>query len=172
MDTARQDELYETASAEHAGAIARLARAYETDPAKRAELRQEIHFALWRSFAGFDNRCSVRTWVYRVAHNIAAAHIIANKRQRGEGLVSLEALDTDGPTVDPDADRQVALARLLELIQSLEPLDRQVISLYLEGESAADIGEITGHSANNIAQKIYRIKSLLSRQFAGGQHVR
>ena len=56
--------------------------------------------------------------------------------------------------MDPGADLQVALARLLELIQRLQPLDRQVISLYLEGESAADIGEITGHSANNIAQNM------------------
>jgi hypothetical protein len=40
--------------------------------------------------------------------------------------------------MDPDTDRQVALARLLELIQRLESFDRQVISLYLEGESAAD----------------------------------
>jgi RNA polymerase sigma-70 factor (ECF subfamily) len=171
LDTARQDELYETASASHGGAIARLARAYEADPDKRAELRQEIHFALWRSFAGFDHRCSLRTWVYRVAHNIAAAHITRNKRQR-QGLLSLDTLDTEGPAVNPDADRHIALARLLELIQRLEPLDRQVMSLYLEGESAADIGEITGYSANNIAQKIHRIKSLLSRQFAGGQRVR
>ena len=25
--------------------------------------------ALWRSFAAFDGRCSLRTWVYRVAVN-------------------------------------------------------------------------------------------------------
>jgi DNA-directed RNA polymerase specialized sigma24 family protein len=33
---------------------------------------QEIRIALWRSFANFDGRCSLRTWVYRVAHNTAA----------------------------------------------------------------------------------------------------
>ena len=67
MDASKQDGLYEQASAEHSPAIARLARAYEADADKRAELRQEIHIALWRSFAGFDGRCSLRTWVYRVA---------------------------------------------------------------------------------------------------------
>jgi N-acetylneuraminic acid mutarotase len=35
------------------------------------DLLQEIHFQLWRSFAHFDHRCSLRTWVYRVAHNVA-----------------------------------------------------------------------------------------------------
>ena len=57
MDSAAQKEK----------TLDRLARAYESDPEKRRDLRQEIHFALWRSFATFDNRCSLRTWVYRVA---------------------------------------------------------------------------------------------------------
>ena len=36
------------------------------DSDKRRDLFQEIHFAIWRSFAGYDGRCSLRTWVYRV----------------------------------------------------------------------------------------------------------
>jgi len=43
-----------------------------------------------------------------------------------------------------------------------------VISLYLEGEDANTIGEITGLSSGNIAVKVHRIKALLSRQFAQG----
>ena len=44
-------------------ALERLATAYEADPEKRRDLVQEIHFAIWRSFAGFDGRCSLRTWL-------------------------------------------------------------------------------------------------------------
>jgi hypothetical protein len=46
----------------------------------------------------------------------------------------------------------------------LKPLDRQVILLYLEGEPAAAIAEVTGLSAINVATKIHRIKRLLNRQ--------
>ena len=62
-------------------------------------------------------------------------------------------------------DRALALERLLDLIQRLKPLDRQVILSYLEGMDAAAIGEITGISASNAATKIHRIKQMLARQF-------
>ena len=164
-----QDELYEQASAEHGAAIARLCRAYEADPAKRAELRQEIHLALWRSLAQFNGDCSLRTWVYRVGHNIAVTHLLRNKRIRAAEMISLDAMEHEPAGPLSDADRQVKLTRLLELIQRLKPLDRQVITLYLEGEPASGIGEITGLSASNVATKVHRIKVLLERQFAGSQ---
>lgn len=171
MDTSKQDGLYEQAAAEHGAAIARLARAYEADADKRAELRQEIHIALWRSFAGFDGRCSLRTWVYRVAHNTAATHVLKSKRVRANGFVSLDDLEAEPASAPADADRQAALGRLLGLIQRLKPLDRQVISLYLEGEDAASISEVTGFSSGNVSVKVHRIKALLSRPFEqGGSH--
>jgi RNA polymerase sigma-70 factor (ECF subfamily) len=170
-DTGTQDARYEQAVADHGAAVSRVARAYEADPDKRAELRQEIHLALWRSLAGFDGRCSLRTWVYRIAHNIAATHVMRNRRRRTHEMVSLEALETEPASLPVDSDRQLALGRLLALIRRLKPLDRQVISLYLEGESAAAIAEVTGLSPGNVAVKVHRVKALLSRQFEqGGRH--
>lgn len=168
METREQDALYEKAAAEFGGAVSRLASAYDADPDKRADLRQEIHIALWRSFAGFNGRCSLRTWVYRVAHNVAASHVLKHRRIRAQNLVSLESLEKEPVDRSPDATRQLALDRLLQSIRRLKPLDRQVISLYLEGEDAATIGEITGLSSGNIAVKVHRIKALLSRQFDQG----
>lgn len=172
METSKQDSLYEEASAEFSGAISRVARAYEADSAQRLELRQEIHIALWRSLDGFDGRCSLRTWVYRIAHNISASHVLKSKRLKAHGLVSLNALELEPIGESADVDRQMAFDRLLRTIQRLKPLDRQVISLYLEGDNAASIGEITGLSARNVAVKVHRIKNLLSRQFgeSGGRH--
>jgi RNA polymerase sigma-70 factor (ECF subfamily) len=57
---------------------------------------------------------------------------------------------------------------LIELIQQLKPVDRQIMVLYLEGESAEQIAEITSFSASNISTKVHRIKRLLSRQFMEG----
>ena len=165
-----QDLQYEQAAREFGPALDRLARAYEFDPEKRRDLLQEIHVALWRSFATFDGRCSVRTWVYRVAHNAAASHVIRQRRVYGS-LVSVEDLDGLPGAEGGEAalGRQQALDRLLELIQQLKPLDRQVILSYLEGLDAAAIGEITGISPGNAATKIHRIKHVLARQFHEGE---
>jgi RNA polymerase sigma-70 factor (ECF subfamily) len=68
-----QERLYVEAAAAFGAALDRLARAYERDSDRRRDLLQDIHVALWRSFARFDHRCSIRTWVYRVAHNTATS---------------------------------------------------------------------------------------------------
>jgi RNA polymerase sigma-70 factor, ECF subfamily len=62
-----QERLYAEVAAEYGGAIERLAHGYERDADRRRDLLQEIHAALWHSLARFDGRCSMRTWVYRVA---------------------------------------------------------------------------------------------------------
>lgn len=167
-----QDQLYEEAAATFGPPLERLARAYEADPDRRRDLLQEIHIALWRSFAGFDHHCSLRTWVYRVAHNVGASHVARQYRMRPEALVSVEELESrpDPHLTVATADRSIALNRLLEMVQQLKPLDRDVILSYLEGLDADEIGEITGLSARNVATKIHRIKNLLARLYhQGGQ---
>jgi len=167
---ASQDKLFEEALSLYGGALERLARAYEADPEARRDLIQEIQIALWRSFTGFDQRCSLRTWVYRVAHNTAATNAGRKARTGRLPLVSVEDLD-DVPgrgQEETEAARRHALDRLLDLIQSLKPLDRQVMLAYLEGLDAAETAEITGLSARNVATKIHRIKSVLARRFQEG----
>jgi len=170
--TSRQDALYEEAANGFGAALSRLARAYEADADKRRDLSQEIHLALWRSFEKFDGRCSMRTWVYRVAHNVATSHIIRQRHAKMPAMVSLEELENlaDKNAMKINSDQRQTLDRLMALIQSLKPLDRQVIVSYLEGLDAAAIGEITGISAGNVATKIYRIKGILARRFHEGGH--
>jgi RNA polymerase sigma-70 factor, ECF subfamily len=169
---ASQDELYRDAADKYGSALERLARAYEADQDKRRDLIQEIHFQLWRSLQRFDGRCSTRTWVYRVAHYVAASHVL-RERRIFSNLVSLEELEKlpDKAQGQFAADQRINLERLSKLIQQLKPLDRQVIISYLEGMDAASIGEITGLASANVAMRIHRIKNILARQFReGGGH--
>lgn len=163
-EAASQDSMYEQAVETYSSALDRLARAYELDAEACRDLLQEIHFHLWRSFANFDQRCSLRTWVYRVAHNVATAHVIRQQRLR-ERLVNLEDVDSleAGNQTELAVSQGHALERLSALIQRLKPLDRQIIVSYLEGMPAIAISEITGLSPANIAMKIHRIKKLLQR---------
>ncbi len=166
-----QDEIYEDAAQTFGAALERLARGYEADPDIRRDLLQDIHVALWRSFAGYDGRCSTRTWVYRVAHNVGATHILQQKLSKRQTLIGLEELEhlPDTKSGVQAADRRQAMDRLLTLIQRLQPLDRHVILSYLEGLDAASIGEIAGIPAGNVATKIHRIKNLLARWFQQGE---
>ena len=90
---ATQDDLYRDAVDKFGSSLERLASAYEADPEKRRDLSQDIHFQLWRSFQRYDARCSLRTWTYRVAHHVAASHVI-RERRIFSALVSMEELET------------------------------------------------------------------------------
>jgi RNA polymerase sigma-70 factor (ECF subfamily) len=173
IEESTQDELYKDAVASYGSALVRLARAWEADADARKDLLQEMHLALWRSFKTFDSRCSQRTWVYRVAHNAATSHVLRSRRGRSIPLVSIEEMEEQGGIASdnhgpPSLERGQVLDRLYALIQRLNPLDRQVILLYLEGVDAAAIGDVTGISAGYVATKIHRIKTLLAERFRNG----
>ena len=162
----RQDDLYRQVADEFGAAMDRLARAYEPDPERRRDLLQDLHIALWQSLALFDGRCSLRTWVYRVAHNTATSRVI-RRRAGALVLVHLDELEAAAAPHDREQalDRERAMDRLTTLIRTLAPIDRQIILLYLEGIDAASIGEITGLSPGNVATKIHRVKKVLTTRF-------
>ena len=161
-----QAHLYAGVATEYGGALERLARGYERDADRRRDLLQEIHVALWRSLARFDGRCSMRTWVYRVAHNVATSRVI-RARERTLTFVDAVTLESIPDTSDGEAllDRGRTLDRVYALIRQLRPIDRQIMLLYLEDVDAPTISEVTGMTARNVATKIHRIKQLLARRF-------
>jgi RNA polymerase sigma-70 factor (ECF subfamily) len=152
VEEADQTDRYRDAAEKYGASLERLARAYEADPEKRRDLSQDIHFQLWRSFQRYDARCSLRTWVYRVAHHVAASHVLRERRVFSS-LVSLEELELlpDKSAGQVDMDQRRNLERLSMLIRQLKPLDRQVVVSYLEGMDAISTGEITGLSPGNIS---------------------
>jgi RNA polymerase sigma-70 factor, ECF subfamily len=164
---ANEEPSYEQIAREYGAALGRLANAYEADTEKRRDLLQEIHFAIWRSLPVFDRRCSIRTWIYRVAHNTAHSHIARDRRRAREQLFSLDELSEMADTHDTEnvTDRDRVMLRLRELIARLQVLDRQIILLYLEDLDAASIATIVGLAPGNVATKIHRIKALLAAVF-------
>ena len=164
-----QDRQYVRATQSLGAALERLARAYESDPDQQRDLLQDIHFAVWRSFAAFDGLCSEATWVYRVAHNVAASHAGKRKRLQGSGMVTLDELEHRPDPAQPDPEAETgerrALARLTALVRALALPDRQVVLLYLEGLEAAAIGEVCSLTPGAVAVKIHRLKAVLARQF-------
>lgn len=171
-DSAAQDRLYEQLASQFAAPLARLARAHEVDPHLQQDLLQEIHIALWRSLAAFGERCSLRTWVYRVAHNVAATHVLRNRRRQAHRLTTLDEIDVAAvtPDVDAELDARRALQKINALIQALKPLDRQVIILHLEGLPADEIADIVGISPANTHTKLTRIRQLLTARIGSKEN--
>jgi RNA polymerase sigma-70 factor (ECF subfamily) len=166
-----QDQRYLEAVAEFGGALQRVARASEANPERRRDLLQDMHVALWRSLGAFDGRCALSTWVYRVAHNVAATHVDRERRAsaRAAPLADIEHLPDD-EDIPAALERADAIERLNALIERLKTPDRQVLMLYLEDLDAAAIAEITGLSAGAVATRVSRLKKFLSNAFHEPDH--
>ena len=146
-----RDGLYREVTEKFGAALGRLAGGYEAEPERR-------------SLELFDGKCSLRTWAYRVAHNVATSHLV---RHAGVRFVELEEV-ADEIDLEATVGRSLVMQRVKELIHSLPPLERQLILLYLEGLDAASMAEITGLSSGNVATRVHRIKGALARRFHRG----
>lgn len=76
--------------AAYSGPIRRLCAAYACDAADREDLFQEVCMAVWRALPAFRGESSTRTWVYRIAHNVALSWQARDRRRRARE-VPLEA---------------------------------------------------------------------------------
>ncbi len=156
-------------STENGPAIQRLARGYEVDEGRQEDLVQEILVALWRALPAFEGRASVRTWVYRVAPNVAVSHVVKRRRDRLARSVPLDdALALLVRNAAGEAEGRDSVSRLAALVRALRPIDAQVILLYLEGLEHGEIAEVTALSRENAAVKVHRIRAALARALEGG----
>ncbi len=161
----QQDTLYAEAGIKFAPAIARLAHAMERLPDQAAELEQDIHLELWRSFARFAGQCSLSTWVYRVAHNVAADHV--GRQKRGMKTIPIDQIESLPARNDTERGfaESHAMDRVRHLLRSLPAVDAQVILLWLEGQSGSEISEITGLGSSAVSVRIHRAKAVIAGAF-------
>ena len=147
-------------------ALHRLCRGYEANLDAREELRQEILLQLWRALDGFRGEASLRTFVFRVAHNTAIKHVAKDAKRSPASDVDVDAFGAE-PATDAHLDRHRARQRLLMAIRDLETSNRELALLHLEGLSNVDIGEVMGISASNVGTRLTRLRARLARAVGG-----
>lgn len=142
--------------------IARLARAYEPHLADRDDLIQDIWLGIWRALPAFRGDCSDRTFVYRVAHNRAITHA-SRRRPRTTGLEEAIELPHPADAADHVLTAAQDRARLLGAVQRLPLIQREVVTLVLEGLPHREIAQVLGITENNVAVRMNRARAELTR---------
>lgn len=141
--------------AAYAGAVRRLCSVYAGAPADREDLFQEIFLGVWRSLPAFRGESSERTWLYRIAHNVALTWQLRDRRRQSRQSALDDATPPEAQPVDlgrMDLERAVA---------QLRPADRSLVLLWLEGLTAQEIEEVTGVQAATVAVRLGRIRKQL-----------
>lgn len=122
------------------------------------DLFQETLINLWRGFDGFQGKCDVKTWIWRVSLNTCLT--FERKKKRRVDTLPL-TMDINLFTDTDDDTRQVQM--LYRRINKLGMLDKAIILLWLENMSYEEIGEIIGISTKNVSVKLVRIKEQLKK---------
>lgn len=148
-------EIFEQLIKSYAPALRRLCSAYRPDPADQQDLFQDIAVALWTALPRFRGDSSERTWLYRIAHNVALTGS-ARLRRRRSRETQIE-WDATAPSGD---DRR---RELLDAVRRLEPVERELALLYLEGLTAREIGNVLGISEGNAAVRLTRLRERLAQ---------
>lgn len=155
------DERFREIMELHGPALGRLAGSYTRTPGDRDDLFQEIALAIWQALPRFRGECSERTFVFRIAHNRAIAHIA----QRRPPNVNADEAELHDPRPTPER----GLSDLQQQVQLQEAIDRlplayrQVITLTLEDMSYTEIAEVLGISESNVGARLTRGRQMLKQ---------
>lgn len=171
QDTAHQDAFLRLMD-QFEPALRRLAGAYAAQQADREDLFQEIAVALWQAIPKYRGDATERTWLYRIAHNVAISSSVRlrNRGRREEGMPATFDHPSAAMNSEDEVLRSEKRSMLLEAIRSLAAIDRQLVLLHLEGLSYAEIEEISGLSQSAIATRLTRLRDKLKEKIrAGGQ---
>ncbi len=143
---------------EHQKIIHKVCNLYMHFPEDKEDLFQEVTLQAWKAFHKFRGDAKFSTWLYRVALNTAITFFRKEKRQSFIDSVS----EIPDKQVSSEKDQIEEQTRAMYLaIGELSKIDKAIVMLYLEDYSYAEISDIIGITANNIAVKMNRIKSRL-----------
>lgn len=152
--------------------IYRICCCHVRDEHERQDAFQEVLVHLWRNLPGFKGRSELSTWIYRVTVNTCISHLRAARR-RNRLLDNRPVDDPETPrSTAPAAEANVAddVRRLHECICQLQPLEKTLISLYLEDLDTREMGAILGISEGNVRVRLHRTKQRLKDLWENDDH--
>jgi RNA polymerase sigma-70 factor (ECF subfamily) len=126
----------------------------------REDLFQEITLQAWKAYGNFRGDAKFSTWLYRVALNTAITFF--RKEKKKPEIFNADILPEQTEEQDTVIEEQVKA--MYAAIGDLSKIDKAIIMLYLEDYSYAEIGEMMGITANNVAVKMSRIKIKLKEE--------
>ena len=143
-------------------ALGRLSGSYAGSTGERDDLLQEIALALWQALPRFRGECSERTFLFRIAHNRCINHISRRRPMESLQAMELDPADDTRP-IDQALGQAQESARLLQAVQRLPLIQRQVIVLALEDMDYQEIASVLGISETNVGVRLNRARTSLKR---------
>ena len=135
---------------------------FAESPDETDDMVQEALINLWRGFQKADDVC--KSWVWRVTMNSCIT--IDRKKRKRSSECPLTA-DIEDMLHSDENNRNTNVKILYDRIHQLNPFDRAIIMLWLDGMPYDEIGEIMGITTKNVSVRLIRIKEQLKKMNNG-----
>jgi RNA polymerase sigma-70 factor (ECF subfamily) len=146
----------------HESAILGLCRALAGGSADAEDLAQEVFVRAWKSLRTFRGDSAFRTWLHRVAINVARTHH-ANRGKSMRLFRPMSPRGEDPPDIAERIDTQLARRDVVERALATLPEElREVITLRdLQGLDYKDIARLLDVPIGTIESRIFRARQRL-----------
>jgi RNA polymerase sigma factor (sigma-70 family) len=125
------------------------------------EIAQDSFIKAYRSLAGFKNKSTFSTWLYRIVYNSAISFV----RSRRKGPLSIEDFPADisdfrvSSVTEDEAETEYKRSVLNFAMQKISEEERGLVVLYYYDEMSIDeMSEISGISKSNVKVRLFRAR--------------
>ena len=144
------------------GIIRKVCAAYCYTPSDREDMFQDILVQAWKAFPQFRKEAAFSTWLYKIA--ICTA-ITANRKANPASTMESKYIDFS-EMIDSDQEPKIESRDILrKSFQQLNPAERAMLLIWLEGYSYAETAELLGSTPGAVGVRLNRIKEHLRKFF-------
>ncbi|AQW89749.1 RNA polymerase sigma factor [Elizabethkingia anophelis] len=143
----------------HKGMIFKISKMYLENQEDREDMFQEIILQLWKSYQAFEGKSQFSTWLYRVSLNTAITFLKRDKKRTDKNELH-ENIDIED---EQNTDKELQTEFLYKAVQELNPIEKALIFLFLEGQNHKQISENMGITEVNARVKLNRTKEKLQQ---------
>lgn len=146
--------------------LLRYAISFGVPVADGEEIVQEVFLSLFRHLQSGRSRQNLRSWIFRVAHNLTLKRRHANKRMppatEDEAAIAIQRPD---PGLNPEdaCSESQRQQRLLAVVQALPDVDQSCLRMRAEGLRYREIARALGISLGSVSISIARSLGKLIR---------
>jgi RNA polymerase sigma factor (sigma-70 family) len=164
--TQSEERRFEAIVAPHFDALYRTAYRLTRSRDDAEDLVQDVCLRAYGRIAELEDVADARAWLMRVQYRL----FIDGRRRRQRSPLravadgaNLDAFAADGPGPDDLAEQNRIERRVEAAWHGLEPDQRALLALHVEGHSLSELEAITGVSKNALSARLHRARARLAK---------